>query len=97
MSLALQLWMKQGGHDDFMWFGPLEHNTLRPWEILYCYVCVTLLKAEFNFKWSPRTSSKSVVVRSLCSTGSDSYMQIRGPTGGPGVANALLQQLGLYS
>jgi hypothetical protein len=28
-SLALQLWMKQGGHD-FTWFGPPEHNTLCP-------------------------------------------------------------------
>jgi hypothetical protein len=32
----------------FTWFGPPERNTLRPWEMLYCYVCVVLLKAEFN-------------------------------------------------
>jgi hypothetical protein len=38
MSLMLQLWMNQGGHDDFMWFGPSERNTLRPRDefILLC-------------------------------------------------------------
>jgi hypothetical protein len=37
--LALQLWMKQGGHDDFTWFEPPERNTLHPQDELYCYVC----------------------------------------------------------
>jgi hypothetical protein len=38
-SLALQLRMKQGGHDDFTWFGPPEGNTQHPWDELYYYVC----------------------------------------------------------
>jgi hypothetical protein len=28
-SHILQLWMKQGGHDNFTWFRPSERNTLR--------------------------------------------------------------------
>jgi hypothetical protein len=32
----------------FTWFGPPDRNTLRPQELLYCYMCVALLKAEFN-------------------------------------------------
>jgi hypothetical protein len=48
-------------------------------------------------KWSERGYLKLVVAWSLYSTGSGSYMQTRGPTGGPGVVGPLLQQLGLYS
>jgi hypothetical protein len=37
-TLALQLWMKQGGHDDVTWFGPVERKTLHPREefVLLC-------------------------------------------------------------
>jgi hypothetical protein len=48
-------------------------------------------------KQSERPWLKLVAARSLYSTETGSYMQIRGLTGGPGVVNALLQLLGLYS
>jgi hypothetical protein len=63
--------------------------------MLYCYICVALLKAEFNLP--RRVWLKSVTVQSLYSTGYDSYMRTQGLTGGLGVVDALLQQVGLYS
>jgi hypothetical protein len=68
-SLILQLWKKQGGHDDFMWFGPPERNTLRPQDELYCYV---FFKLALN--WHEWTSLKSVAAQSLYSTVPGSYM-----------------------
>jgi hypothetical protein len=56
MSLMLQLWMNQGGHDDFMWFGPSERNTLRPRDE-FILLCV-FFKLALN--WPERTWSKSV-------------------------------------
>jgi hypothetical protein len=36
--LSSQLLMKQGGHEVFTWFRPLERNMLHPQDELYCYV-----------------------------------------------------------
>jgi hypothetical protein len=47
-SLVLQLWMKQGGYDDFMWFRTPDHNTLRPQDELYCYVYVLQANAKLT-------------------------------------------------
>jgi hypothetical protein len=51
-------------------------------------VYVTLFKAELNLP--QRAWLKSVAARSLYSTGTTSYMQTRGPTGGPGLVDTLL-------
>jgi hypothetical protein len=78
--------MKQGGHDDFMWFMPPEHNTLCQRDE-FVQLCVFL---NLALNWPGETWLKSLVTRSLYSTGSGSYMQPQGPTGGPGVVNDLL-------
>jgi hypothetical protein len=86
--------MKQGGHNDFTWFGPSKRNTLRPWDefVLLCVLQASIELASKVLKWYERTFLlKLVAARSLYRTGPGSYMQTRGPTGGPGVVDTLLQ------
>jgi hypothetical protein len=83
---------KHSGHEDLCGSG---HRSIIPYvygRVCCIAVCVCCSSRELNLlKESKRSCLKSVVILSLYSIGSVSYMQTRGQTGGPGVVGALLQ------
>jgi hypothetical protein len=63
------------------WFGPPQHNTLRPREMVVL-LCVALFKAKLNL-------SHSVSTRPFIAQGLGSYTVTQDPTGGPKVVESI--------
>jgi hypothetical protein len=72
-----------------MWFGPPEHNTLRPWKIW-----IVLLKSALPDPYLFSGPCEVTPVRAFYSSKSDSYIETRGLTDGPELVENPIQHLG---